>query len=223
MRGLLHAIFSKRISSSCKLQPLPDLRQAPLPPPTTRSPSGARPAPRNGFARRTTLRSTRRSRIVSAVSTGRRRGDLGGLEATPDGALALAHRCSISSRATCSAARRAPSRPTRKPAASCGGSSGAGFDRICDTGRTRDLPRTPPRAFGGIRPISNRAVSSSRSWAFRRICVPRVSIATSSPRFKRFPHRNEMLGRETTLDEQHFLERGRLSDEGRSGTSARSA
>ena len=113
--------------------------------------------------------------------------------------------CSISSRATCSAAMRAPMRPTRsrgsrQPRAQARLRSGR-------AGRDARLLLPAVHALGG----------PGRSGALRRSSIAKRASEDLKyaeqhrdiiRRFGRFPHRNAMLGRATTPEEQAFLDDG---------------
>ena len=134
-------------------------------------------------------------------------GELGAWEATAEGALALIIVLDQFSAQHVPRRRRAPSRPIRLPARSRTARSTRGFDQRFRAG-ARGFLLPAVHAFGGSgRPGALRRALSRH----RRREGPantREDHADIIRRFGRFPHRNRVLGRATTPEEQAFLDGG---------------
>jgi uncharacterized protein (DUF924 family) len=156
------------------------------------------------FTRDDTFDATIRIRF-SALLDRAARGELAALEATPDGALALVilldqfprnlFRGSPRAFATDAQARDVARRALAK-----------GFDRLCDTELAffLNMPLVHSEALAD----QDRAVAF-----FEKLGAP-DSLRSAREhrdiiaRFGRFPHRNVVLGRVTTPDEQRYLDEG---------------
>ena len=137
-------------------------------------------------------------------------GRLADWEATPEGALALSS-CSTSSRATCSAATRAPMPPMRWRARSPTAPS-----RAASTSSSRMRERQffyLPFMHSEDLADQERCLALARGYGRRRIHQYAEQHADIIRRFGRFPHRNAMLGRATTAAEQAFLDGGGFAGE----------
>ena len=151
---------------------------------------------------------TIRSRFL-AIHEAAARGELAAFEETSEGALALADSTRPVSRATCSAAAPARSRPTRwrAPSQTEPLLAASIWRSMKPCGRSFICPSCIP-SYWPIRIVACGCTRRSAIRSNRKFAVTHRDIIL---KFGRFPHRNRALGRETTPAEREFLDGGGFS------------
>ena len=162
--------------------------------------------PKKWFTKDAAFDDAIRARFLADLR-GRRRGQARRLGEHAPKARSRSSSCSTSFRATCSAAARAPSRPTRWRAQVADRAIAKGFDQQVPA-RERQFFYLPFDAFGTTRRPGALRRALPRDSATPRTLKWAELHADIIRKFGRFPHRNAVLGRATTAEEQAFLDGG---------------